>query len=369
MKLLDRLVLKDLLPMFGVGIGMFSVLWFCGGPILTAARFLSQGFGFLIVLHYLLLNIPMILGLTFPMAMLFSVLIGYGRLSSESEAVAAFAAGIPFLRVAAPAAVLGLVASGIGFYITDHMATRANSQMKEIEQDYFKQGQDTTKPIDPPAFRDKNNKLLAIVHIENGIDVRTGMLRGVTITTYGPTGAPTSIVYAPYAKWDGDWRRWKLYNVDVDYLGTMTHWHTPTSLNTAPIDETPSMLAFLERDPDTLSFSDLKRQIAAIKAGGSRSNHLDQVRGDELAMWRIVAVPLASLVFAVVGAPLGLRPQRTARFTGWGLAILIIFFYYVLYTVTGSMASGGTITPIAAAFLPDIVGFTVGAGLVARAAN
>ncbi len=56
MKLLDKLVLKDLIPMFGVGIGMFSSLWFAGGPILEASKYLSQGFAVMIVLHLLILG-------------------------------------------------------------------------------------------------------------------------------------------------------------------------------------------------------------------------------------------------------------------------------------------------------------------------
>ncbi len=73
----------------------------------------------------------MILAFTFPMAMLLSVLLSFSRLSSDSEAVATYAAGVPFIRVAAPAAVLGVVASLAGFILNDYMAAQASRQIAD----------------------------------------------------------------------------------------------------------------------------------------------------------------------------------------------------------------------------------------------
>jgi lipopolysaccharide export system permease protein len=52
--------------------------------------------------------------------------------------------------------------------------------------------------------------------------------------------------------------------------------------------------------------------------------------------------------------------------TGWFLAILIIFGYYVLTTAMGFAARGGVIPPALAAFLPHIVGLIIGGGLIWR---
>ncbi|MGO8670464.1 MAG: LptF/LptG family permease [Capsulimonadaceae bacterium] len=364
MKLLDRLVLKDLVPMFGVGVGMFFALWFAGDPVVLASRYLAQGVGLMIILHILLLKIPVILALTFPMGMLFAVLIGYGRMSSDSEVVAAYAGGIPFLRIAAPAAWLGLAASIFGFIITDRMATSATAQLSDITDSVAGRAGSNT-PIDPEPLRD-HGVLLAMVHIEKGIDPRSGMLRAVTITYYSPAGRPTTILHAATARWEGDWKAWQLEDVDIVQMSPLSHSTCP-QLMTRAIQDTPELLAMLERDPASLSFAQLRWQVRQLIAEGK--GHAVDARKSELQMWRIVALPLASLVFAVVGAPLGLRPQRSARFAGWGLAILIIFGYYVLYTVTGSMATGGSLSPLLGAFAPDIVGAGIGAALVWRAAT
>jgi lipopolysaccharide export system permease protein len=365
MKMLDKLVLKDLIPMFGVGIGMFTSLWFAGGPILEASRYLSQGFAVMIVLHLLLLNIPVVLALTFPMAMLLSVLLGFGRLSADSEAVATYAAGIPFLRVAAPAAVLGLVASLAGFILNDYVAAQASHRIADLKTNSFKERSESAQPIDLPPLR-QGDVLVATAHVEKGIDLNTGMLLDVTVTTYDKMGNPSAVVHAERARWLGD-KVWELQNVTINHLGPMPNYVRCSVAKSYELVQTPEMMAFLQRDPSTLTFSELQRQVRGLRAGGAANN--DQVRKAEHQMWSIIALPCASLVFAVIGAPLGLRPQRSAKFTGWWLAILIIFSYYVMYTVMKSMASGGTMSPMLAAFLPDLIGLAVGAALVLKASN
>jgi lipopolysaccharide export system permease protein len=367
MKLLDKLVLKDLLPMFLVGVGLFFSLYFAGDPVLLASRLLAEGWALRIVLALILLKIPIILALIFPMGMLFAVLIGFGRLSADSEAVAAFAAGVPFLRIVAPAMLLGVIASGIGYVLSDQGSTWATRRFNDIYANASNAPADTDNVIDlGPSRPGETHKLEAVVHIEHGIDARTGMLRDVTITLFNPPGTPAQILHAKYAKWLGAVTNWELIDVEVDNLKPFMSRSYSARMR-ADLTESPDVIAFLATDASSFSFQDLRREIARLRSEGA--GHKEDIRKAELQMWRIIALPLASLVFAVIGAPLGLRPQRTAKLTGWGLAILIIFGYYVMYTVTGSLADGGSMSPILGAFAPDIAGLVVGAALLVRAAN
>jgi lipopolysaccharide export system permease protein len=347
MKLLDKLVLKDLLPMFGFSIALFTSLWFAGGPILEAARNL--------------VNIPVVLSLTFPMAVVLAVLNGYGRVSGDSEAVAVFAAGIPFVRAAAPAVVLGLIASLTGYFISDYLAIEANQQITHLKETALKQIE-SDKPIQIPPIMN-GDRLQYTVLVGKITEAKAGLLQNVTVTFYDEHGVPSEVVFAKKARWK-EGVQWVLYDAQVNGLGE----HAAFLANPAIVVDfhtSPDALALIDTDTGTLSFAQLKKLTRAFKAGG----FADKARKSELAMWRIVALPFASFVFAVIGAPLGLRPQRAAKGAGWGLAVLIIFGYYVLYMVTGSMSDGGSLPPLVAAFTPDIVGLIVGGVLIARAAT
>ena len=83
-------------------------------------------------------------------------------------------------------------------------------------------------------------------------------------------------------------------------------------------------------------------------------------------MYQRVTIPMASLVFAVIGTPLGLQPQRSSSSIGLGLSIIIIFIYYTIMTLTTAIGQGGVISPFLAAWVPNIVGLLVGAYLMRR---
>lgn len=369
MKLLDKLVLKDLLPMFGVGVLMFFSLWFAADPMLKAGKYLADGIPLPIVLRLMELSIPPVLALTFPMGMLLAVLVGFGRISSDSEAVALFAGGVPFLRIAAPAAVMGVVVSLGGYLINDTLAAGAAKKLSDLQTSVLKQGIHSAQPFDD-TIRDKDGGIVWTVHID-GLDLATKQLHNVTITHFADN-APVVLVHAKRAQWLlGE--RFTLYDVDLYYLNDASHITLPSLASTSdPVEgslrHTPTELEILQRDPTSLSFHDLRTQIAKLKAAEGASSPL--VRDAELGLWSKIAFPFSSLVFTVIGAPLGLQKQRRgSKTTGWWLSILIIFAYYVLYMGMSSVARGGGCPPALAAFLPNIVGLLIGSYLIWKAST
>ena len=96
------------------GIGLFSTLFFVAGPLIAATRFLKSGISSLVVLEFMGWDFAGFISLTLPLAMLVAALLGFERLSRDSEAVALFAGGIRFQRIIAPVAALSLLVSVVG---------------------------------------------------------------------------------------------------------------------------------------------------------------------------------------------------------------------------------------------------------------
>ena len=78
------------------------------------------------------------------------------------------------------------------------------------------------------------------------------------------------------------------------------------------------------------------------------------------------ALPLAALVFGLLGAPLGIRNHRAGNATGFGLAIAIIFLYFLLTNVMAIAAQGGLVPSYVASFLPVLIGLVTAIVLVQR---
>ena len=106
MRILDRYIFKELLPPFAMGVAMFTAIFMGAALLPELAKLAIKGGGSLEVLWIFLLSIPSVIVVTFPMAMLLSTLLGMGRLSSDSELVAALASGISLRRMAVPVLAL-----------------------------------------------------------------------------------------------------------------------------------------------------------------------------------------------------------------------------------------------------------------------
>jgi len=364
MRILDRLILLDLLPKLAGSIAVFSAVFLVTGPVLAASRFQALGFPWWVIAQFVGWDFTQFVRYTFPMGMLLAALLGFDRLSRDSEVVALFAGGVSFLRIIAPVVGLGLAVSLVNYVFNDRIATYANARVADFNNHRQDIIGETTRPLDLADRPD--GKLQVTVHIEKGYDVLAKTLRQVTITVYGPDGVPRQTIYADRARPHGSGlKTWTLYNEQSTDLATGLKIQN-SRIDTFQINKTPENMTFLQRDPETLTFRDLQRQINELKAGGGDSS---DIRNAEVGLWFKVSLPFSCLVFGMVGAPLGLRSPRSGKVGGLVWALPIMLGYYVIYMTMSNVATGGAVSPILAAWLPNIIGLFVGAGLIWKASR
>ena len=89
----------------------------------------------------------------------------------------------------------------------------------------------------------------------------------------------------------------------------------------------------------------------------------------EAELYQRVTIPMASLIFTLVAIPLGMQPNRNSSSRGFVISIIIIFIYYSLMTMAGAIAQSGTVDPMLAVWLPNIIGLLAGCWLMHRAAR
>ena len=101
-KLVDKLIIKELLGPFIFGVLAFTTLFFSGDYLLHLMSFLSDGVSVYNILKMLIYYIPTIVFYTLPMATLLAVIFAIGRVSGESEMTVMFAGGISYKRILVP---------------------------------------------------------------------------------------------------------------------------------------------------------------------------------------------------------------------------------------------------------------------------
>jgi lipopolysaccharide export system permease protein len=132
------------------------------------------------------------------------------------------------------------------------------------------------------------------------------------------------------------------------------------------LNKTPRQIVAQGKDPEEMSYRELRQYITNLRDQGATMKLLREL---EVGLHNKLAIPFTSMVFALIGTPLGLRRLRGGAAVGLGVSILIIFCYYILWHLMSVMGENGQIPPVVACWLANIVGLAVGGVLVVRAAN
>src|SRR5438034_6446327 len=79
--------------------------------------------------------LPNVLTFTIPMAVLVGILTGFGRMSSDSEAIAFRAAGVSMKRLLFPVMIVGVMAWAANLGLTVWIAPRTAAHLRDLKYD------------------------------------------------------------------------------------------------------------------------------------------------------------------------------------------------------------------------------------------
>jgi lipopolysaccharide export system permease protein len=258
--------------------------------------------------------------------------------------VALLAAGASFERVIVPVAVFGVAVSAAGIWFNDTLVPAATRGRQAIINDVQSRagtsgrglGAGFTYPIR------KDGILTMLVHVEGGLDPASGELRDLSIETWDrrPGGArsfpPGGRAGTASGRATGRCRAASGRRSAAKTARLLRITGAGAQTREVALG-TPEELASLQRPVAEVSNRTLRERGRLLRTNGD----LGGAREAEVEVARRVAIPFASFVFALVGAPLGVRPQRAGKGVGFGQSILITFLYWIalqFFTILGDPA-------------------------------
>ena len=357
---LDRYIVAELIGPFGFGLSAFMLI-FVATNLLSLGRLITEDHAPLwAVIEYFIWGLPQVVPYVISMAMLLGVLLSLQRLSGESEITAMKAGGISLERIAAPLLVVGLALSFLTFFIEQTIVPFANDRSTEILQVTIKHATSlgTNLTVYTP-LPDGGRQLTAAT----AYDATTQSLLNVTVIQYDRHSAPQLIIFSDRAQSKGttDWtfENARTYRFDPDGSNV----ESSQRMLIVDIGEGPtSLLKRAKGAPQEMS----RREIADVIRTGQLN---DYQRGQYVAEFQSqLARPFACLVFALLAVPFGLRRVRGGGTSvGFGLAVLIVFIYYVVMTISNSIGTINDFLAVAMAWFPNVLFFGIGAYLLRRA--
>ncbi|PIE55064.1 MAG: LPS export ABC transporter permease LptG [Dethiosulfovibrio peptidovorans] len=360
-RILDRFILRELGGAFLFGVLTFTVILVAGDLLFKVAEMVvERGISLLTVSKLFLYKLPAVVVLTLPMSCLLSTLLTFGRLSVNSEVVALKASGISFQRIAVPVLFGAALVALSALLLNETLVPLANRAADNVLR--FDVLHEKPALLQERVFlKDEHGGRLNRVIYIGQLRPRSGTMNDVVVQEF-EEGRLHRITTAE----KGGWARgvWSLSDgqvFSVDDMGQVTFLFGFKSQKLS-LNLSPSQVDRTSQKPDEMSIKELRRHIRVMKAQGANlaplwvSYHLH------------LAVPWASLVLALIGAALGVRPQRKGGMgMGFGLSVLIVFAYYVVMSMGRALGESGHMPPFLAAWLPNIVFLVCGGVLTVRA--
>src|ERR1043166_8176522 len=107
--------------------------------------------------------LPNVLTFTIPMAVLVGILTGFGRMSSDSEAIAFRATGLSMVRLLVPVMTLGVIGCGASLAINASVAPDTASRLRELR--YEIAARQVSLEVKPRVFNESLTNL--VLYVEN----------------------------------------------------------------------------------------------------------------------------------------------------------------------------------------------------------
>ena len=358
-KLLDKYIMKQLLETFLLGVIIFTSIIFASDTFLYLIKEItSYGVPFTIALRIIILRLPQILALTIPMGVLLSVILTFNKLSVNSETTIMRACGISISRLSLPVLVFGILAALLNFSISEYIVPAANLQAKNLTLWALTQ---RNIPDGKTNFSfkelDKDGRLRRLFYIDNYTNKK---LQGITVLDMSREGT-VQIIQSKYGNTNAE--AWN-FNQGVAY----TISQSGKALSTTAFDKLKIFTNFsygkaLKNKGSELNFADLMKHIEDRKKQGDVN--LSKL---VIQLHEKFAIPITSLLIALIGVPLAMTPPRSRFNRGFLFSLTLIFLYYVARAFCISLGEAQIIDPALSAWLPNLIILTAGSVLFYRKA-
>ena len=367
---MDRYLVIQMLVPFLFGVGAFSSVILAIGSLFELIRLVTDsGLSIWIAFQIFGYQIPGFMVYSFPMSMLLATLLSYSRMSGDGETTALRSCGVSAYRLVVPAIALSLFVTGMTYVFNEAIVPAANLQSRSTLRSALNQENVQFKKQDiiyqqygdVPQEDGTTRQGLVRSFYARSFDGK--QMRGLTVLDFSQ-GQLQQILSAESAIWLPDQNVWQfsqgttyIVGPDGNYRSILRFDNQNLQLPRAPLD-----VAQEQRSTEEMNIADIRRNIDLLKQAGNTK----EVRKLEVRLEQKYALPFICVVFAIVGASLGMRPQRTGAALGFGLSVLIIFGYYLLLFICGALGQVELLSPIAAAWMPNLIGLTAGVVILTR---
>ncbi|MBN2070649.1 MAG: LptF/LptG family permease [Candidatus Krumholzibacteriota bacterium] len=358
MKINDRYMLSTFWRNIYIGIAAFIAIYITVDISEKIDKFIDGDATVLQALSYYFFQLPWIIMLITPVAVLLASVFTLGKLSRDNELTAFISSGTSLVRLVRPIFISSLIITAFSIVMSDlvvPVSKRKAEEIMEVEIRKTKQKSSLRYKLDL-HYQGENNR----TYYAERYDISMSMMVNIIVQEYEGSNLRKRID-ARKAFWNGT--SWVFVDGAVRMFKEAGEDVTPfTRLEIDDFPEKPEDFAKNAIEPEEMNFNELRDYIEKVRRGGGS---VDKYMVD---LYFKFSFPFTSFIFAMIGVSLSSAKRKTSMATGFGLTLLISFTYYGILRIGQSLGHSGVIPPPIAAWFGNIIFISIG-GILLRKAN
>jgi lipopolysaccharide export system permease protein len=355
MKIYFRYLLMRLVQMFAIMLAAMTLIWIMVDLYGNIDDFLENKANFILILRFYIWNIPKMLVLVLPAALLFSMLFTLLSLNRRSEMVAFQSGGMAPLVMFAPFLLFAMVCVVVLAYDMSGPSATA-----EVTRDrLLKQIKGVAAGRDDLVDHINVDSIHHRAYWVAKLNTRSGKATGMVVTDLDDQWQDVRTYSASEAQWTGE--SWQMSGGVAKIVygpGNVPGQPKVFEMVDNDDDTTPRQLGLAQSDPVQLTVAQLEQYISTQ----SGSPKIDQYRTE---WWYRVLFPFCLPVLMLFALRQGAQIDRRNTLAGVLLAIVVFIAFMLLTNVFMAVGRHGHLPPWLAVGLSEIIFGVVGLHLVA----
>lgn len=299
-----------------------------------------------LLLDYFFHLLPHTLMLLVPISVLIATLVTFGVLDKTNQVLALKACGVSVYRIALPVLTVALTVSIFIFVIQEYVLPYANQRQDNLRNIIKGHPVQTYYQVGHSWIFGQENRLYNYNYFDSERDVFA------ELSIYHLDIAENRLfqhVYARRATWNAANRSWQLYNGwERSFTGDQLEFSTFDE-KVSSMNEEPSYFAQEVKESSKMTFLELRNYIESLQQGGFEVDHL------KTELYNKVSFPVVSFIMSILGIPFAFSIGRKGTLYGVAVGVLLGIVYWGAFGVFGVLGSNGLLSPVLAAWGPNLL--------------
>jgi lipopolysaccharide export system permease protein len=352
---IQRYIFREVLSPTLLCLVVFTVVMVMGRAVTLADLIINKGVSPTDILILLLTLLPTFFTISLPLSFLMGIMIGFGRMSADSETVALKAAGIGLGKMSRPVFALALIfvlLVGItSLWLKPRGFSAFATKSFEIAQ------QKATLAFQPRVFMKQFNNLVLYA---NDSDNHNNQLHELFIVEKTPES--TAWVFADSGRILSDKEN---ETVTIRLKDGVIHRQLAKSVDNLQLINFHSY----DIQPNITDGNDAESRSKKPKElpTGKLLSSIDQEKNSrklhrlQAELHERMTLPLAPLLFALFGLPFSMQSHRSGRSGGFIMGLIIFLGYHFIQSTAYTLTKDAAVPPLLVYWLPQ--GLLVCAGI------